>query len=241
MPLNCRPRPVTTSCGQINVLALCGDGDIVVDIARGTAQEQHAVYPVKSFVVREQLDDIKRHAQAAKVRSGAPGALAFGCLPLEETVAVYTMVQAAWHVFSMGLMVYMGTQAVHHMTPIELFQNVVGAAVSIVALLGISGHREARRAVKEAAFSLGARWEAELDVAFDSIRMEPQAPEWLRLLHRGAEWVRLLVLWSPVDLLFDMPILGSGTCAWTASTQASCCTAGSPTPCWSAWRWRCCC
>jgi len=186
------------------VVALCGDGEIIIDFG---GVDRHAAYPVNVATVRSQMQDKMQYALAAKLRSGSPPPRICGCwcMPLEETVALYVIAQCIWHIISLILMPF---TVFAHGSTVELLLHALGALFSIVGLNSISSHRAARMAVKEAAYRSGASWEAELDVAFDLIKMEPQFPKWYRMLREGANRMQLVVVWSLADAVFDLPIFG---------------------------------
>jgi len=205
------------------VLALCGSGEIVVDlgparlpISNRKMGDRVLGFPVNARVMRDHLEEMKRHAQAVGVRSSSPGPRVFGCLPLEGVVACYAALQAVFHVVSLGCLAFigdswaplLGLETVNHVLALELFEGVLGAGCCAAALAGVWGHWAGRTAVKEAARARGARWDAELDVAFDAVRGEAKAVHWFQLLRRGADCMGLLLIWTVAEALIDVPVLG---------------------------------
>jgi len=148
------------------------------------------------------------------VPHGPPPAKVFGCLPLEETVGVYIILQVLLCTISVCCLVFRGRglgvvirlRTVNEMRFVEFIQSVSGIHVGATALYGIERHRWARREVREAAYQKGVRWDAELDEAFDAVRNDEDAPLWLSWLKHAAKWLSLNLVWNGVQLVVEVPV-----------------------------------
>jgi hypothetical protein len=183
-------------------------------------------WQVDDHIIRERLRKAREFAKSRQMaspekieeaRAGPPGALILGCLPLEETIAVFCGVRVVMCLFNVIFLAYnqrssatlANLRTVHEMRILEFFVHLVGFVLSLMALLGIMGHRQARQQVREAAYEIDTTsWSADLGRAFDLVRKLPAAQEWLSALRRGARWLGFLLLWYVFELFLDIPIFG---------------------------------
>lgn len=158
--------------------------------------------------------DIEMSRLQNMVPHGPPAPKVFGCLPLEEIVAVYIILQVLACTASVCCLVFQGRglgvvinlRTVDEMRSVEFIQSFLGICVGAAALYGIDRHRWARREVREAAYQKGLRWDAELDEAFDAVRQDEDAPLWLSWLQKAASWLSFNLMWNGVQLVVEIPI-----------------------------------
>jgi hypothetical protein len=170
------------------------------------------VYPVpKARELREYISFLHR---AQCMDPGPPPAPAFGCLPVEECVVVFIVIQALVCLASVSTVLFasrsialwIGLKTVKELRIVELIFNIIGLVLCSLALFGIAKHREARYGIRQAAHeSNGARWAAELDEAWIAVRKDPNAPNWLKGLKDGAKFLSFLLVWSAMKLFLDIP------------------------------------
>lgn len=204
------------------LLALCAKGEVMVMPAHSylgpnMASGQHAGHCRAVDVVAMRAAHLANRRKLEALTQAVPGAPLFGCLPLEETVAVYLAVQLIVSfmavctiiVFGYGLDVLfgLGLKPTTNTYLLECLTGIVDAILATLALVGIHGHRLARWDLRNAALEAGARWDTELDVAYEAASGHVDRERWRRKLKRGADWLLPTVGWSIVQLFVDVPII----------------------------------
>jgi len=155
------------------LMTLCGGG--VIRFGRSSAS-------VNSAAIRDEL----ARRRAIERPATPPGAKLFGCLQLEETVAVYLVMQVAACIISIGCLAVFGRsigslwglRTVPEMRSIELFASLSGILMGILAIWGISSNRSTRQEVRDEAKKHGVTHrqvaEANLDVAFAVVSLKEE-------------------------------------------------------------------
>eukprot|EP00927_Polykrikos_kofoidii_P049085 TRINITY_DN43216_c0_g1_i1.p1 TRINITY_DN43216_c0_g1~~TRINITY_DN43216_c0_g1_i1.p1 ORF type:complete len:644 (-),score=98.32 TRINITY_DN43216_c0_g1_i1:229-2076(-) len=204
------------------LLAMCSGGQLSINApavpARGVAAERLS-YAVDAHVFRHRLRANRCPSKAGGPADVDAGATVFGCLPLEELVIVWGVVRCVG--FLVAALFFLASIVFEMITSMEfrflggsverllgaLFA-VVGAIVSWGAVQGIRGHRLARQCVEEAARDHGVGSGAGLGEAFEVVRGETEASRWSHRMKTGANVLWLLVMWSVLELVADVPVLG---------------------------------
>jgi hypothetical protein len=201
------------------VLALTGYGEINLG-GKFWQVDDHKIREglrEQRFLAKSRAADQQAGLLDATAREGPPGPLIWGCLPLEETIAAFLAVRIIMTLFNFIFLawvqrspaVLVNLRTVHEMRILEFCVNLAGFVLSLLAFLGILGHRGARQQVREAAYELDrSSWSGDIGKAFDVVRKLPQAEEWLTALKRGARWLSWLLVWSVLELFIDVPIFG---------------------------------
>lgn len=193
------------------LMTLCGSGFI-----RFGPRSVH----VNSLAIRNEL----AQRRANEGPQSPPGATLFGCVPLEETVAVWLVIQIASCIVSIGCLLIFGRsisvmgglRTVKEMRTLEFFGSLSGVVLGLLALWGISTHRATRREVRDEAKKHGiTQWqiaEANLDVAFAVVSMkqeqQPQVEKWLGILRRSVTFLCAYLAWDAAQLFVQLPMIG---------------------------------
>lgn len=173
-----------------------------------------SVYPVpQARAIRQYVEE---HHRETCTEPGPPPAPVFGCLPVEECVMVYIVVQVILCLLSVLSVLFMnrslgvvaGLRTVEEMRLIELLSSAVGMILGCVALFFITLHRKARVEIRQASFAAGGRWAAELDDAWNRVRKDDhaQSAKWLEDMKAGALYLSFNLGWNVVQLFVDVPV-----------------------------------
>jgi hypothetical protein len=148
----------------------------------------------------------------------SPGATILGCLPLEETVLVYIIVDMCISVVSLTTLFFLdrcigalvGLRTYPMMRQFETFIGVTNIIVSGLAIRGIFAHRWSRWNLKDQALHFNVPWKAELDEAYDAVRSQDQeeADKLLKGLKLGANLTGVLLFWNVLRIFLNIPVWG---------------------------------
>jgi len=200
-------------------LALTSGGVIVLTpkgnnaSAFGSQLAAPSIYQVPN--ARGMREYIERDLRENCDDPGPPPAPAFGCLPVEECVMVYIVLQVLVCSISVvtvifygrSVAVWVGLRTVNELRTVELLSSVGGLILGVAALWGISCHRAARIDIRDAAYKAGTRWAAELDEAWGVVRTMPDAPSWLKDMKNAATYLSFNFGWNVIQLFIDLPII----------------------------------
>jgi len=171
-----------------------------------------SVYPCpQARGLRERIQEAHREQST---EPGPPPAPVFGCLPVEECVMVYIAAQILLCLLSVLCILFMGRslgvlaglRTVQEMRLVELFSSCCGLLLGGMSLYCIFGHRQARVEIRQAAHIAGARWAAELDEAWNTVRTNEKAPVWLDQMKTGASYLSFNLGWNTLQLFVDVPV-----------------------------------
>jgi len=171
-----------------------------------------SVYPVpQARGMREFIEEAHRQQST---EPGPPPAPVFGCLPVEECVLVYIALQMFLCFLSVCCVIFLGRslgvlaglRTVNEMRIVELLSSALGLVLGGCAFYFIFCHRQARQEIRQASYSVGGRWAAELDEAWTKVRTCERAPMWLDQLKAGAFYLSLNLGWNVVQLFVDVPV-----------------------------------
>mmetsp|Transcript_10052 Transcript_10052/g.22193 ORF Transcript_10052/g.22193 Transcript_10052/m.22193 type:complete len:589 (+) Transcript_10052:181-1947(+) len=207
--------------------ALCESNTIIVDLGANTGMT--IGFPVKSEGMRLQVEAIRSSYQVASkqftrfgpVRSYREGGQVapslFGPLqlPLEETVLAYFLIRLVSAICFLVLFAINGRDVIlkgfvtaPESAGMQLFLSLLAVLALTLGLYAIATHRSTRSAVQGAAVAQGASDADDLHKAFDLVRDWPIADTWLKTLRRSAAGLSVLLVWAPLELLLDLPVLG---------------------------------
>merc|ERR1711957_222686 len=149
---------------------------------------------------------------------GSPGATLFGCLPLEETVVLYTLVDVVVSAVSLVCLLLLnrsfgsllGLRTVQEMRTVEIVVSCISLVLGIAAIAGMWSHRSARYRIKEIARDANVGWDRELDEAFGAVLASDrdEGQKLLIMLKKGSRMTGWLMVWQGMKLFINIPIFG---------------------------------
>jgi len=197
------------------VLALCSGGRLSVHLGGDQGRPEWAHYDVDAAAVRQEIQVLRAEQQD---RRGPVPAPIFGCLPLEETVKVYTSARVVLSATSLLTILVWGKsvtailmglrRVVSETFVLTLVATTLSLILNYAGLAAIREHQDVRHDVRNASMQDGARPDAPLGAAFDLVREHPQAEVWSDKLKASATQLNGLVLWAWAELALDLPLIG---------------------------------
>eukprot|EP00927_Polykrikos_kofoidii_P009529 TRINITY_DN13970_c0_g1_i1.p1 TRINITY_DN13970_c0_g1~~TRINITY_DN13970_c0_g1_i1.p1 ORF type:complete len:614 (+),score=82.50 TRINITY_DN13970_c0_g1_i1:87-1928(+) len=200
------------------LLAMCSSGCFTINVPAVPAQgvaARRLTYAVDAIGIRHRLSAARCSLKASGHADVDFGATAFGCLPMEEIVAAWGVLQCvvlvATALFLPSSFIWIKFDILGGKGKIALAASLaaVGAVVSWGVVLGIRGHRQARQCVKEAARRYEVGSGAGFSAAFNAMRSETESSGWSQRMKHCADLLRLFLLWSMLELIADAALLGT--------------------------------
>lgn len=194
------------------LLAACRGGVITIDRGQADPNLSALFERVRVDLIIAEMD--RQKAEAMPLR-GPPPPIVLGCLPVEETVAVYAFLEVVlciisllcWLIIKDGITSLLGFT--RHGTPfLAILVCACGAGFGILGVLGIVKTRGAREHVLTAVKQrLGpAAASQPFGLAVESVRGSPEAASWLKELSQGAKLLDLYFGWSVARFFLCIPV-----------------------------------